>query len=231
MCKILIVEDESSIRSFLKVSLKSNKFDVIEAEDGLKGLELARIEKPQIAVLDVMMPNMDGFELCKKLREEFSDIGIIMLTARGQDIDKISGLESGADDYVVKPFNPAELILRVKAILRRMESNNKEVDANIIESYPFKIDNYSQKVYKDDEVLDLTPKEYLLIKLLMENPGKAFSREELLNLVWGWNFFGESKIVDVNIRRLRTKIEETASKPEFIETVWGTGYRWNEREV
>ncbi|SHH49612.1 DNA-binding response regulator, OmpR family, contains REC and winged-helix (wHTH) domain [Clostridium collagenovorans DSM 3089] len=231
MCKILIVEDESSIRSFLKVSLKSNKFDVIEAEDGLKGLELARIEKPQIAVLDVMMPNMDGFQLCKKLREEFPDIGIIMLTARGQDIDKISGLESGADDYVVKPFNPAELILRVKAILRRMESNAKEVDANIIESYPFKIDNYSQKAYKNDEILDLTPKEYLLIKLLMENPGKAFSREELLNLVWGWNFFGESKIVDVNIRRLRTKIEETASRPEFIETVWGTGYRWNEREV
>ncbi|MEG2353055.1 MAG: response regulator transcription factor [Clostridium sp.] len=229
MCKILIVEDESSIRSFLKVSLKTNNFEVIEAEDGLLGLELARKEKPDVALLDVMMPNMDGIDLCKILRSEFPSMGIIMLTARGQDMDKIVGLQGGADDYVVKPFNPTELILRLKALIRRSKSDNRDADSSVIERYPFKVDTYSQKVYKHDKILELTPKEYLLIKMLMENPGRAFSREQLLNLVWGWDFFGESKIVDVNIRRLRTKIEDSASTPEFIETVWGTGYRWTER--
>jgi DNA-binding response OmpR family regulator len=150
-----------------------------------------------------------------------------MLTAKGQDMDRIMGLEYGADDYMTKPFNPTELILRAKALLRRIEQKEGKNRSFIVDSQPFKIDTYSQKAYKNDNELDITPKEFLLLKLFIENPGKAFSRDELLNLVWGYNFIGDPKIVDVNIRRLRTKVEESSSNPKFIETVWGTGYRWS----
>lgn len=140
-------------------------------------------------------------------------------------MDKIMGLEFGADDYVIKPFNPSELILRVKALLRRMELPQNEKEDTLY-SQPFKIDTYSQKVYKNDEEIDVTPKEYLLMKIFVENEGKAFSRDELLDIVWGYNFIGDSKIVDVNVRRLRAKIEDNPSHPIYIETVWGRGYRW-----
>ncbi|MFD3158582.1 response regulator transcription factor [Haloimpatiens sp. FM7330] len=224
--KILIVEDESSIRGFLKINFQRNDFIVIEASTGEEGIQKAHLEKPDIAILDVMLPGIDGFQVCENLRKSFSNIGIIMLTAKTQDMDKIMGLEFGADDYVSKPFNPLELILRVKALLRRIDNKKSEEDSNIIEYLPFKIDTYEQKVYKNDEELDLTPKEYMIMKIFLENPGKAFSRNELLNLVWGYNYVGDTKIVDVNIRRLRTKIEECSSSPKYIETVWGTGYRW-----
>ncbi|MBU5483352.1 response regulator transcription factor [Clostridium sp. MSJ-11] len=225
MVKILVVEDEMSIRSFLKINLQRNNFNVIEAETGEEGIRLAKLEDPEIAILDVMLPGIDGFKVCEILRNEYQNIGIIMLTARTQDIDKIMGLEFGADDYMVKPFNPSELVLRIKAILRRME-NHIEEEKQILTSGSFKLDVYSQKVYKNNEELDVTPKEYMLMKIFVENEDKAFSRDELLDLVWGYDFVGDSKIVDVNIRRLRAKVEDNPSNPVYIETVWGRGYRW-----
>ena len=208
--------------------MKRNNFEVLETDNGEEGLRIALLERPKIVILDVMLPGMDGFEVCRILREKISDIGIIMLTAKGQDMDKIIGLEYGADDYIVKPFNPMEVILRIKAILRRI---GKDEDENeMIKDGPFKIDLYSQKVSKNDIELDLTPKEYLLMKLFLENPKKAFTRDELLNILWGKNYFGDLKIIDVNIRRLRAKIEDDSSTPKYIETIWGTGYRWNGKE-
>lgn len=226
--KILLVEDEESIRGFLKINLERNSFEVIEAETGEEGIEKALREKPEIIILDVMLPGIDGFQVCSRLRKEFPNVGIIMLTAKGQDMDKIMGLEFGADDYIIKPFNPLEVVLRVKAILRRIgisedeSSNNK----NKLMGGPFIIDLYSQKLLKNNKEIDVTPKEYMLMKLFIENPNKAFTRDELLNLIWGYNFFGDPKIIDVNIRRLRSKIEDDSSNPQYIETVWGIGYRW-----
>ena len=156
MDKILLIEDEASIRGFLKINLKRNNFDVLECDNGEEGIQIALLERPKIVILDVMLPGIDGFEVCKILREKISDIGIIMLTAKGQDMDKIIGLEYGADDYIVKPFNPMEVILRIKAILRRI--GKEEKGNEILENGPFKIDLYSQKVSKNDVELDLTPK-------------------------------------------------------------------------
>ncbi|GAB6169168.1 response regulator transcription factor [Clostridium carnis] len=226
MVKILLVEDEASIRGFLKINLQRNNYKVIEAETGEEGLKKALIDNPDIAILDVMLPGIDGFQVCSKLREEYPSIGIIMLTAKGQDMDKIMGLEYGADDYIVKPFNPMEVVLRIKALLRRIGNYDKEKES--LEIGPFKIDLYSQKVLKNNEEIDVTPKEYLLMKLFLENPNKAFSRDRLLDLVWGENYFGDSKIIDVNIRRLRAKIEDNSSEPKYIETIWGIGYRWKD---
>lgn len=224
MDKILIVEDEASIRGFVKVNLRMNNFSVIEAETGEDGIKKAREGNPDIVILDIMLPGMDGLEVCKTLREEFPSIGIIMLTAKSQDMDKVMGLEYGADDYIVKPFNPLELTLRIKAILRRMNSSNE--NKNMLKGGLFRIDLYSKKIYKEEKEIDVTPTEYLLMKIFIENPGKAFSRDELLDLAWGYDFMGDSKIVDVNVRRLRSKIEEQPSNPKYIQTVWGTGYRW-----
>ena len=224
--KHLLVEDEESIRGFLRINFQRENFQVIECESGEEGVRKALIEKPDIAILDVMLPGMNGFEVCQKLRESFPRMGIIMLTAKGEDMDKIMGLQFGADDYVLKPFNPLEITLRVKALIRRLEGINEEDNNDCIEVDNFKLDLYSQSLYKENVEIDVTPKEFLLMKIFMQNPGKAFTRDELLNLVWGIDFFGDPKIVDVNIRRLRSKIEENSSKPKYIETVWGTGYRW-----
>lgn len=225
MSKILLVEDEESIRGFLKINLQRNNFEVLEAGCGEDGIEIALNNKPDIAILDVMLPGIDGFQVCERLRREYPKMGIIMLTAKGQDMDKIMGLEFGADDYVVKPFNPIELVLRIKSLIRRMDETDEDIKDKIVYG-PFLLDTYSQRLLKNSVEIDLTPKEYMLMKIFMESPGKAFSRDELLNQVWGYNFFGDSKIVDVNIRRLRAKIEDNASAPRYIETVWGTGYRW-----
>ena len=228
MKKILIVEDEESIRGFLKINLKRNGYEVIEVDNGEDGIKIAINEKPAIVILDVMLPGIDGFNVCKRIREEEKNIGIIMLTAKSQDIDKITGLEYGADDYIVKPFNPMELLLRIKAILRRI---GDEEEKRTIEQGRFKIDTYAKKVFKSDKEIDLTPKEYSIIKLFLENPEKAFSRDELMDLVWGEDYIGDPKIVDVNIRRLRSKIESSSSKQGYIETIWGFGYRWRGEEV
>lgn len=150
-----------------------------------------------------------------------------MLTAKSQDMDKIIGLEFGADDYMIKPFNPLELVLRVKALIRRTSTAVNNNSENTLTYGPFKIDVDAQKAYKNNQELDLTPKEYMLLKIFIENPGKALKRDDLLDMAWGYNFMGDSKLVDVNIRRLRSKIEDDASNPTFIETVWGTGYRWH----
>lgn len=229
MERILIVEDESSIRKFLKISLKRANFDVIEAETGEDALKKVREESPKIVILDIMLPGIDGFKVCEILKKEYEELGIIMLTARAQDGDKIMGLEYGADHYLVKPFNPLELIAIINSLIRRMNYGNKRKEnSEFIYSGPFKIDLYGKKVYKNEEELDLTPKEYLLMKIFMENPNKAFSRDELLDMVWGYNYIGENKIIDVNMRRIRSKIEENPSDPKYIETVWGTGYRWKD---
>lgn len=222
--KVLIVEDEESIRGFLKINFKRNNFTVIEAESGERAIEKARVDKPIITILDIMLPGMDGFKTCDILRQEFPKMGIIILTARSQDMDKIMGLEFGADDYMIKPFNPLELIARVNSLLRRIGSQESRSD--LIVSGNYKIDDRAMKAYKSDKEIDLTPKEYMLMKIFMNNPGKALSRNELLNLVWGYDYIGDTKIVDVNIRRLREKVEEESSHPKTIETVWGVGYRW-----
>lgn len=227
---ILIVEDESSIRKFVKINLERNGFNVFEAESGEEALSIARRENIDIAILDIMLPGIDGFQVCKILRQEYPRMGIIMLTAKSQDIDKIMGLEYGTDDYMTKPFNPTELVLRVKSLARRVEPSEKINASNLLISEPFKIDTYSRKFYKDDEEIELTPTEYAIAKLFLEQPGRAFKRDEILNMVWGYDFIGDSKIVDVNIRRLRAKIEEDPSNPVYIETVWGIGYRWKEKE-
>lgn len=228
--KILLVEDEESIRSFLKINFKRNNFEVFEAPSGEEAMRLVKLQKPDIVILDIMLPGIDGFQVCKFLKTNLPEIGIIMLTAKSQDMDKIMGLEFGADDYMIKPFNPLELILRVKALLRRINKDTSSESTTIIESPPFKIDTYSKKIYKNDTELDLTPKEYLLMMIFLKNPDKAFTRDELLNIVWGYNYIGDSKIVDVNIRRLRKKIEDCSSSPKYIQTVWGTGYRWSTAE-
>jgi hypothetical protein len=225
MSKILLVEDEENIRLFTKINLEREGFEVLEAESGEIGVELALKYNPQVVILDVMLPGIDGFEVCKILREKLPKIGIIMLTAKTQDVDRINGLESGTDDYLSKPFNPVELILRIKSLIRRLDSIQNNSD--LINIYPFKLDLYSKNFYKDGKEIELTPTELTIITIFMSNPGRAFSRNELLNMTWGEEFDGDIKIVDVNIRRLRAKIEDNSSKPKYIETVWGTGYRWN----
>lgn len=227
MANILLVEDEQNIRRFLQINLKRNNYEIFEAESGERGLKIAKENNIQIAILDVMLPGIDGYEVCNRLRQMYPSIGIIMLTAKGQDMDKIKGLEYGADDYIIKPFNPMEVVLRVKALLRRLDTNPIILSKEIV-SGKFKLDLYSKKVFKENQEIDVTPKEYLLMKVFMTNPNRAFSRDELLDLAWGKDFFGDSKIIDVNIRRLRAKIEDYSSEPEYIETVWGIGYRWKE---
>ena len=227
MNKILLIEDEAHIRKFVTISLKREGFQVIEAESGELGIEKAVNEGPDIVILDIMLPGIDGYEVCQFLKRNYPKIGIIMLTARAQDGDKIMGLENGADHYIVKPFNPLELIAIIKSLLRRLQIGDSLKSMEII-SGEFKIDLNSKTLYKNDIEVELTPKEFLLMKFFMENPNKAFTRDELLDKVWGYNYIGENKIIDVNIRRMRSKIEENASKPKYIETVWGTGYRWRE---
>ncbi len=225
MTKILLVEDEEAIRKFVKINLERENYEIFEAATGEEGIEIARKNKPEIVVLDIMLPGIDGFEVCRVLRDEFPDLGIIMLSAKSEDLDKIMGLQYGSDDYLTKPFNPTELSLRIKSLERRLEIEETPKD-EIIQK-PFRLNTYSRKFYKDDKELVLTPTEYQIMKLFMENPGKALKREEILELVWGNEFIVDSKIVDVNIRRLRSKIERNAAKPEYIETVWGLGYRWH----
>ncbi|MDU1968273.1 MAG: response regulator transcription factor [Clostridium perfringens] len=223
--KILVVDDEKLIVKGIKFSLEQDGMEVTAAYDGEEALSLIKENEFDLVVLDVMLPKMDGLEVCQQTRG-FSQIPIIMVTAKSEDMDKIMGLQFGADDYVLKPFNPLEITLRVKALIRRLEGISEENNSDCIEVDNFKLDLYSQSLYKENIEIDVTPKEFLLMKIFMQNPGKAFTRDELLNLVWGIDFFGDPKIVDVNIRRLRSKIEDNSSKPKYIETVWGTGYRW-----
>ncbi len=222
--KILVVEDEESIRRFIRLNLETAGYEVEEAADGEAALKLFSDILPDVVVLDLMLPGIDGLAVCRHVRRIRPESLIIMLTAKAQDEDKIVGLELGSDDYMVKPFNPFELIARIKAMLRRRDrfSDDKEVCicGNLY------LDIKANQLLKDDVVVDLTPTEYSLLKMFMENPGKALKRDELLNAVWGEDYFGDTKTLDVYIRRLREKIEDNPSKPRFIKTIWGSGYRW-----
>ena len=227
MKKILVLEDEPNIRSFVVINLRRNGYQPIEAENGMQAL--AKLdENPDIsmALLDVMLPDIDGFEVCRRIRATGSKIGIIMLTAKSQEIDKVTGLMTGADDYVTKPFSPAELTARVDALIRRLGDDAGEKPTYEISSGPFILNTRTRTLEKDCQRLKLTQIEYQLMKLFMENPGKAMSREDILKAVWGDNFSGELKTIDVNIRRLRIKIEADPTEPEFLTTVWGFGYKW-----
>jgi len=222
--KVLIVEDEASIRKFLAINLNRSGFEVLECERGEDALPLVREHYPSVAVLDVMLPGIDGFEVCQQIRAEMPEAIIIMLTAKGQDMDKIMGLELGADDYMVKPFNPLELIARIHANLRKL-NKPKPHRSRVIQYRELKMDLDGQRFYRGADEIELTPIEFSMIKMLMENPGKAFSRDEILNQVWGQNYFGDMKTVDVHVRRIREKIESNPSSPQWVETVWGFGYR------
>lgn len=232
MTKILILEDEDDIRAFIKINLKRAGYEVLEAGTGEKALEVIE-ENPDIelAVLDVMLPGIDGFEVCKKIREDNKNMGIIMLTAKAQELDKISGLTMGADDYMPKPFSPAELVARIDAIVRRLELlKKKDKNSENIKSGIFEIDKSARVILKRDEEIDLTQIEYLIMKLFIENEDQSLNRETILKNVWGSDYYGDPKIVDVNIRRLRRKIEDNPSDPKYIKTVWGYGYRWKKED-
>ncbi|WP_028612379.1 response regulator transcription factor [Paenibacillus harenae] len=263
--RILLLEDEESIRGFVRINLKRNGMDVIEAENGEDALAYADTQGPfDIALLDVMLPTISGFEVCEQLRERYPRMGIIMLTAKSQEEDKIYGLELGADDYVQKPFSPGELIARIKSLYRRMQpdpsaqpkpvqssqsdsggeeaesfvraqlkAQSEQVSASlsaaksdVLTVEPFRLSTGERKLWKDEREVILTPTEWTLVRLLMERVGESVSRDHILTEVWGRYYVGDLKVVDVNIRRIRQKIEKNASDPEYIETVWGYGYRW-----
>lgn len=228
MRKVLVLEDEANIRGFIVINLRRAGYEVVEAESGEEALEKLKAQKDiRVALLDVMLPGIDGFEVCRRLRANDANIGIIMLTARSQEMDKVTGLMTGADDYVTKPFSPAELTARVDALMRRSGGAEPEEKSGELTSPPFTLNLRNRTLEKNGQRVKLTQVEYGLMKLFMENPGKALSREEILDTVWGHDYFGELKIVDVNIRRLRLKIEDDAQEPRYIATVWGTGYKWS----
>ena len=228
MKKVLVLEDESSIRSFIVVNLRRAGYEVIEAENGEQALEkLAQNRDVCLALLDVMLPGIDGFEVCRRIRASGSQIGIIMLTARSQETDKVTGLMTGADDYVTKPFSPAELLARASALIRRSGGAQEEQDPDEVRSGPFTLNDRSHTLEKDGRRVALTQVEFAIMKLFMTHPDSAVSREDVLREVWGADYYGDVKIVDVNIRRLRMKIEDEPSNPRHIMTVWGYGYRWN----
>ena len=227
MKKVLVLEDEASIRGFIVINLRRAGYDVIEAESGEEALERLR-ENPDavVALLDIMLPGIDGFEVCRRIRATNSRIGIIMLTARSQEMDKVTGLMTGADDYVTKPFSPAELTARVDALVRRSGGEEPPQATGELSQPPFLLNTRNRTLEKNGQRIKLTQVEYSIMRVFMENPGKALSREEILDMVWGRDYFGELKIVDVNIRRLRLKIEDNVQNPAYITTVWGYGYKW-----
>ena len=225
MKKVLILEDEVSIRSFVVINLKRAGYDVVEAGTGEEALELLK-SNPDVgvAILDIMLPGIDGFEVCRSIRATDKKIGIIMLTARSQ-MDKITGLMTGADDYMTKPFSPAELTARIDALYRRVGPEAGGESTEITQG-PFVLNTRNRTLEKEGKRIKLTQVEYAIIKLFMQNPGRALSREDILASVWGRDYDGELKIVDVNIRRLRIKIEDDTANPTYITTVWGFGYKW-----
>ncbi len=226
--KILVVDDEKHIVELLKYNLENNKYIVSVAYDGLEALEKIKKEKFDLILLDLMLPKIHGIDLCKKLKnnKETSNVPIIMLTAKSSEMDKVTGLEIGADDYITKPFSVREVLARVKAVLRRSKADTKKNPDKIIKIDKITIDLESYEVTKDNQVVDLTHKEFLLLKILAENRGKVLSRNVLLDMVWGYDYFGETRTVDVHIRNLRKKIEDDDKNPKYIETVRGVGYKF-----
>lgn len=233
MKKILVCEDEATIRDFIVINLTRAGYDVIEAENGDQAL--AKYEEQNgdldVAILDVMMPgSKDGFAVCKELRAKSNGIGIIMLTARTQEMDKVTGLMLGADDYVTKPFSPSELVARVDALYRRVSLAKANIESNFkeeIKSGDFVLNLRNRALLKNGKVIELTQVEFQIMEYFFSNPGMALDRTNILNHVWGVAYVGEEKIVDVNIRRLRMKVEDEPSNPKYIVTVWGLGYKWD----
>ncbi len=224
--KVLVLEDEDSIRSFIVLNLKRGGYEVIEANSGELALDLYQQNTDiAVAILDVMLPGIDGYEVCRTLRTQGYSAGIIMLTARTQEADKVTGLMTGADDYVTKPFSVVELVARVDALFRRV-AGNPFADDETIKSGPFKLNLRAREVQKNGVKIELTQIEYGILRTFMQNIGKALSRDDILEMVWGHHYVGELKIVDVNIRRLRLKIEDDPANPQYITTVRGYGYMW-----
>lgn len=223
--KILVMEDEIGIRSFVSINLKREGYEIIEASTGQEAIEKINYNKDiSIALLDVMLPDMSGIDVCKYIRENFNQVGIIMLTAKAQEDDKIEGFISGADDYIVKPFSIKELLFRVSALIRRVKKDENILKSNEIVSSPFVLNLDKRKLFKDNKEIELTPTEFSIVKYLMNNARQSLSRDQILNEVWGTNYLYDFKIVDVNIRRIRNKIEDDPSKPKYIQTIWGYGY-------
>ena len=222
--RILVVDDEKLIVKGIRFSLLQDGLEGDCAYDGEEALEMAKSAQYDLILLDVMLPKMDGFEVCQQIRE-FSDVPIIMLTAKGDDMDKILGLDNGADDYITKPFNILEVKARIKAIMRRgRKADEKPAPSNILEKNGMKIDKESRRVFIEGEEVNLTAKEFDVLELLAMNPDKVYNRDQLLNLVWGADYPGDARTVDVHIRRLREKIEKTPSNPKYVFTKWGVGY-------
>lgn len=222
--KVLVVDDEKLIVKGIRFSLEQDGMDVDCAYDGEEALNMAKATKYDMILLDIMLPKMDGFEVCQAIRE-FSDMPIVMLTAKGDDMDKILGLEYGADDYITKPFNILEVKARIKAIMRRTGSKNEEVSTpSVIEKKDLKLDCDSHRLFILGNEVNLTTKEFDLLVLLVKNENKVYSRESLLELVWGKDYPGDVRTVDVHVRRLREKIENNPSEPKYVHTKWGVGY-------
>lgn len=232
MKKVLVAEDEESIREFIVINLTRSGYDVEQAENGAEALELFSKDEASfdVAILDIMMPEVDGLTVCKELRKRSNDIGIIMLSAKTQEMDKVTGLLVGADDYVTKPFSPSELMARVDAVYRRVEmmrgAGRAEVTQDIIRLDEFELNLRNRTLSKDSKPVDLTQVEFQIVEYFFRNPNAALSRTDILKHVWGKNYFGDEKIVDVNIRRLRMKVEDNPSSPVRLVTIWGLGYKW-----
>ncbi len=228
MKKVLILEDEVNIRSFVVINLQRAGYDVIEAGTGMEALEKLNANPDiGVAILDIMLPDIDGFEVCRRIRATSMKIGVIMLTARTQEMDKVTGLMTGADDYVTKPFSPAELTARIDALFRRIGGDERVV-SELLTQGPFVMNTRNHTLEKNGQRIRLTQVEYAITKMFMQNPGRALAREDILSAVWGREYEADLKIVDVNIRRLRIKIEDDANTPKFINTVWGFGYKWGQ---
>lgn len=230
MKKILVAEDESAIREFIVINLKRSGYEVTEAADGAEAVRLYDEAEGDfdVCLLDIMMPEMDGIEACKELRKRSASLGIIILTAKTEEMDKVTGLLVGADDYVTKPFSPAELMARVDALYRRVEmvSATPEQPQSTITLGEFTLDIRSRTLTKNGDLIELTQVEFQIMEYFFNNPGAALSRTDILQHVWGSSYFGEEKIVDVNIRRLRMKVEDVPSSPQHLMTIWGIGYKW-----
>lgn len=234
MKKVLIAEDENSIRDFVVINLRRSGYDVLEASNGTEAMDLfdSNINDIDIAILDIMMPGADGLEVCKYIRNKSKRIGIIMLTARTQEMDKVTGLLVGADDYVTKPFSPSELMARIDAIYRRvtmtadMGEDVKGVQNSAVTLNEFTLDLRSHTLTKNGENIDLTQVEFQIMEYFFSNPNAALGRNDILKFVWGDSYFGDEKIVDVNVHRLRNKVEDEPSSPVHLITVWGMGYKW-----
>lgn len=232
MKKVLVAEDEESIREFIVINLTRSGYDVMQAENGAVALDIFQKEGGDfdVAILDIMMPEMDGLTVCKELRQRSSDLGIIMLSARTQEMDKVTGLLVGADDYVTKPFSPSELMARVDAVYRRVEMTRgfrkNDTTGETIRLDEFELNLRNRTLSKSGTLIELTQVEFQIIEHFFKNPNAALSRTDILKTVWGSNYYGDEKIVDVNIRRLRMKVEDNPSSPTRLITIWGLGYKW-----